>query len=202
MTPSSEDLGGVLLDPASVTPAATDAVAAAVLAAVYRRGDDLHLVLTKRQQSLQQHPGEISFPGGRWEPPETLAQAALREAEEEIGLPGNTVKLLGALPPVDTRFTGYTIYPFVGVIGETPPWRLSPTEVERVLEPRLEDVSRGYGVRKLKLHGLMIATDTYLVDGDLVWGATARIVTALLAYWRRASSKTASHLGSGNAGAT
>lgn len=191
MIPSREALERVLLDPASVAPAATDPVAAAVLAALYQRGDETHLVLTKRHQSLQQHPGEISFPGGRQEPPETLAQTALREAEEEIGLPRDEVTLVGGLPPVDTQVTGYTIYPFVGLVGATPPWRLSPTEVERVIAPRLVDVSRGYGVRKLKLHGLTIATETYLVDGDLIWGATARIVTTLLARWRRASRQTA-----------
>jgi 8-oxo-dGTP pyrophosphatase MutT (NUDIX family) len=197
LIPSSQDLESVLLDPASVVPVATDAVAAAVLVGIYQRGDDLYLVLTKRQQSLQQHPGEISFPGGRREPPETLAQTALREAEEEIGLPRSDVKLVGALPPVDTQATGYTIYPFVGLIGDTPPWRLSPTEVERVIAPLLDDVRRGYGVRKLKLRGLTLATETYLVDGDLIWGATARIVTALLARWRRASRKTESRLRSG-----
>ena len=80
------------------------------------------VVLTRRRDDLRRHAGEISFPGGRREPGETLLEAALREAEEEIGLPPRDVDVVGALAPVGTFVTNYAIYPFVGVIEPGTEW--------------------------------------------------------------------------------
>ena len=100
---------------------------AAVLVALH--GDPLTAVFTERRADLRRHAGEISFPGGRQdEPDEDLRVTALREAEEEIGLPRSAVTLQGALPPVGTFVTGYRIFPFVGTIER--PARLHPQEAE------------------------------------------------------------------------
>jgi 8-oxo-dGTP pyrophosphatase MutT (NUDIX family) len=153
---------------------------AGVLVALYADGGRLHAVFTKRREDLRRHPGEISFPGGRYEDADAdLLETALREAEEEIGLPADEVRVLGALQPTPTIATGYAVYPFVGVIDPGRAWTLSPREVAAVLEFSLEDLRAGYGRRRLLRRGLPIRTDTYVVGDDLIWGATARILADL-----------------------
>jgi 8-oxo-dGTP pyrophosphatase MutT (NUDIX family) len=155
---------------------------AAVLVPLYLDGDgDIHAVFTRRRADLRRHAGEISFPGGRHDEADAdLGATALREAEEEIGLAAGAVELVGALPPTPTIATGYAIYPYVGVIEAGRRWALSPREVAEVLELRLRDVRNGYERRRLVRRGLSIVTDAYVVDGDIIWGATARIVRDLL----------------------
>ncbi len=154
---------------------------AAVLVPLYLDGDELHAVFTKRRDDLRRHAGEISFPGGRQdEPDEDLRFTALREAEEEIGLPTYDVELVGALAPVGTFVTNYKIHPFVGMIDAGKTWELQPTEVEIVLELKLRDLVRGHEMKRLIRRGVPIKTPTYTVDGNFIWGATARIVQDLL----------------------
>jgi 8-oxo-dGTP pyrophosphatase MutT (NUDIX family) len=153
---------------------------AGVLVALYADRDRLHAVFTKRREDLRRHPGEISFPGGRYEDTDAdLLETALREAEEEIGLPAGQVQVLGALQPTPTIATGYAVYPFVGAIAPGRTWTLSPREVAAVLELSLEDLRAGYARRRLLRRGLPIRTDTYVVGDDLIWGATARILADL-----------------------
>jgi 8-oxo-dGTP pyrophosphatase MutT (NUDIX family) len=141
----------------------------------------LHAVFTKRRDDLKRHPGEISFPGGRRDDTDAdLCETALREAEEEIGLPRDGVELLGALQPTPTFVTNYAIYPFVGLIEPGRTWELQAREVDRVLELALADVRDGYARRRLVRRGVPFRTDTYCVGEDLIWGATARIVADLL----------------------
>jgi 8-oxo-dGTP pyrophosphatase MutT (NUDIX family) len=152
---------------------------AAVLVPLH--GDPLTAVFTERRADLRRHAGEISFPGGRQdEPDEDLRMTALREAEEEIGLPASEVELVGALPPVGTFVTGYRIYPFVGLIRSGHEWRPQETEVAQVLEFSLRDLAAGHEMKRLVRKGVPIKTPTYTVDGHLVWGATGRIVQSLL----------------------
>jgi 8-oxo-dGTP pyrophosphatase MutT (NUDIX family) len=152
---------------------------AAVLVPLYR--EPLTAVFTERRADLSRHAGEISFPGGRQDhPEEDLRETALREAHEEIGLDPSGVELMGALPPVGTFVTGYRVFPFVGLIEPGQTWRPQATEVEQVLEFALADLVRGYQMQRLIRKGVPIKTPTYTVDGNLVWGATARIVQSLL----------------------
>jgi 8-oxo-dGTP pyrophosphatase MutT (NUDIX family) len=154
----------------------------AVLVPLYVGGDgDLHAVFTKRREDLRRHPGEISFPGGRRDhPAEGLHETALREAEEEIGLPPQDVELIGTLAPVHTFVTGYIIYPHVGLIEPGREWVLSPHEVAEVLELPLRRLVEGFGVRPMTRRGFTFETDTYVVGDHLIWGATARILGDLL----------------------
>lgn len=174
-------LGAALLDPRAAgelhVRGRTDA---GVLVALYAERGRLHAVFTKRREDLRRHPGEISFPGGRYEDTDAdLLATALREAEEEIGLPTADVKVLGALQPTPTIATGYAVYPFVGVIEPGRAWTLSPREVAAVLELSLADLRAGSGRRRLVRRGLLIRTDSYVVGDELIWGATARILADL-----------------------
>jgi len=154
---------------------------AAVLVPLYVAGGELHVVFTQRRGDLRRHAGEISFPGGRQDiDEEDLRATALREAEEEIGLPRSAVDLVGALQPTPTIVTNYAIYPFVGLIEPDQRWRPSATEVEAVLEFSLSALRAGYARKRLMRRGVPFLADTYTVGDALIWGATARIVGDLL----------------------
>lgn len=153
---------------------------AAVLVPLYVEGGELHAVFTKRREDLRRHPGEISFPGGRYDEGEPdLRATALREANEEIGLPKNAVEIIGALQPTPTIATGYAVYPFVGLIEAGRTWTPSTHEVAEVLELPLDELLSGYARRRLVRRGVPIRTDTYVVGVNLIWGATARILADL-----------------------
>jgi 8-oxo-dGTP pyrophosphatase MutT (NUDIX family) len=154
---------------------------AAVLVPLFERDDEIHAVFTRRREDLRRHAGEISFPGGREDDTDhDLVHTALREAEEEIGLPIDAVDVLGALQPTPTIATSYAIYPFVGWIEAGREWQLSAREVAKVHEFSLSDLRAGYGRKRLIRRGVPFRTDTYVVGDDLIWGATARILGDLL----------------------
>jgi 8-oxo-dGTP pyrophosphatase MutT (NUDIX family) len=177
----AENLRRVLLSvPDALTLEVRGATNAAVLVPLYLERGRLHAVFTKRQDDLRRHPGEISFPGGRYEEGEPdLSATALREAHEEIGLPADAVEIVGALQPTPTIATGYAVYPFVGLIEAGRTWTPSPREVAEVLELPLDELLSGYARRRLIRRGIPIRTDTYVVGDSLIWGATARILADL-----------------------
>ena len=117
-------LRAVLRDPAEATAVEVHGrTKAAVLVALYD-DDGMHAVFTRRRHDLRSHAGEISFPGGRRDEEDAdLVTTALREAEEEIGLPRDAVDVLGALNPVPTVATNYGVYPIVGLIEPGTQWR-------------------------------------------------------------------------------
>ena len=159
---------------------------AAVLVAIYGYPERPGLVFTERRADLRRHAGEISFPGGRRDhPSETLLETALREAEEEIGLAPAAVDVVGALSPIGTFVTSFKVHPFVGLIGDELEFEPSPAEVETVLAFRVEQLDRGFAMRRLVRRGVPIRTPTYLIDDHLIWGATARILAELLQRLRR-----------------
>lgn len=154
---------------------------AAVLVPLVDRPDGFTVMLTQRSADLRHHAGQISFPGGRVEPEDSSAQsAALREAEEEVGLPHDRVELLGTLDTYETR-TGFEIIPVVGLV--TPPiaLRIDASEVAEVFEVPLafildpanhERHSRIYqGVRR-QFYAMPFG-DRY------IWGATAGMLVNL-----------------------
>ena len=128
----------------------------AVLAPLYvDDAGELHAVFTRRRHDLKRHPGEISFPGGRQDDDESdLRLTALREAEEEIGLPMDAVQLVGALQPTPTIATNYAVYPFVGLIEPGMTWTLSPREVEI-----LDNIAKGM-TNKQVAYALTISEQT------------------------------------------
>ena len=181
-TELAQALRSVLLDAGEA--AALDVhgrIDAAVLVPLYVSGGELHAVFTRRREDLRRHPGEISFPGGRQDDDETdLRLTALREAEEEIGLPARAVELVGALQPTPTIATNYAVYPFVGLIEPGREWRPSANEVAEVMEVPLRALRAGYERRRLLRRGVPFRTDVYVIGEDVIWGATARMVGDLL----------------------
>jgi 8-oxo-dGTP pyrophosphatase MutT (NUDIX family) len=179
-----DDLTGRLLTAdAAAAIEAHGSTDAAVLVALYGWPDDPGLIFTERRADLRRHAGEVSFPGGRRDEGDAdLTATALREAEEEIGLDPAAVELAGALPPVSTFVTGYRVHPFVGLVAapEDLGLRPNPTEVETVLTYSLKLLRENYEMRRLVRRGVPIHTPTYELEGQLIWGATARILGDLL----------------------
>jgi 8-oxo-dGTP pyrophosphatase MutT (NUDIX family) len=178
----ADQLRRALLDPDEAAALEVHGrVRAAVLVPLFLQDGELHAVFTRRRADLRRHAGEISFPGGRQDEGESLPQTALREAEEEVGLPPSAVELLGALPPTPTIATNYAVYPFVGLIAPGLQWTLSAREVDQVLELPLRELRAGFGRERLLSRGVPFKTDVYVVADNLIWGATARMLGDLLA---------------------
>lgn len=175
-------LSDLLLDP--IEAGALDAHGskdAAVLIAIFGWPGRPGIVLTERRHDMRRHAGEIAFPGGRADPGEDLVACALREANEEIGLDPAAVDVVGALQPTSTVVTSYRVLPVVGLIPAGLAHRLSPEEVERVIELDLDALRDGFAMRRLIRRGVPFRTPTYEADGDFVWGATARMLQMLFA---------------------
>ncbi len=160
----------------------TGLIPAAVLVPLFlAAGEEPHAVFTRRGTGLRRHAGEISFPGGRRDPEDVdLSDTALREAEEEIGLPRTDVQLLGTLEPTPTFVTNYVIHPFVGLVPPERVWEVSPREVDAVLELPLHALRESRTRTRLERRGISFETDAYVLGEHLIWGATARILEELL----------------------
>jgi 8-oxo-dGTP pyrophosphatase MutT (NUDIX family) len=157
--------------------------AAAVLCPIFEKDGQAMVVLTRRSQRLRTHTGQVAFPGGKLEPGETPVDAALREASEEVGIDPAAVEVIGALSPVHTFSNPAPILPIVGVLARPPRLVPNPAEVERAFS-----VSLGQLMSPRVYHQeLWEAKDGsgqemhfFELDGDTVWGATARMLFELL----------------------
>jgi 8-oxo-dGTP pyrophosphatase MutT (NUDIX family) len=156
----------------------TESRLAAALLLLYPHQDGPAVALTVRASGLTRHPGQISLPGGATDPGETLTEAALREAAEEIGVLPSTVRILGELTPVHVLVSGFTLHPIVGVTDRRPDFTPAPGEVDEVLEVSLEhlrDASRirqGTRIRE----GVAVEYPYFDLLGHQVWGATAMVL--------------------------
>lgn len=159
--------------------------AAAVLVPVYRGADGaLRIVLIERSQ-FGPHGGQIAFPGGKPEPGDAdLATTALRETTEEIGLMAPAVTLLATLPAVETRLTRFLIQPFLARIEPPMQWCPDGLEIVAVLEVGLDDLTRPGTECRRDLTApdgrRLSAVPCFDVAPQPIWGATYRILTALL----------------------
>ena len=155
-----------------------DARTAAALLLVYPGAGGPAVPLTVRASGLTRHAGQISLPGGARDPGETLAQTALREASEEVGIDPGRVQILGELTPVHVLVSGFTLHPVVGVSHERPAFRAAPGEVDEILEVSLEllqDASRIRRGTRLR-EGIAIEYPYFDLLGHQVWGATAMVL--------------------------
>ncbi len=157
---------------------------AAVLMPLVWRDGEWHLLFTRRTQSLENHKGQVSFPGGACDPGEGSEQTALREAEEEIGLRPVDVHILGRLNDVVT-ITNYRVAPVVGIMPWLYNFRLAEVEVARVfsiplawLAQRKNWDEHDFTPDNLPRPYPVITYHPY--DGEILWGASARITQNFL----------------------
>jgi 8-oxo-dGTP pyrophosphatase MutT (NUDIX family) len=172
-----ELIGGDVLDEEAegggITPAA-------VLVAVVDRPDPT-LILTLRPETMRKHPGQISFPGGRIDPcDDGPVAAALREAEEEIGLPPSEVEILGIADRYRT-VTGFEVTPVLGIVPPDLPLSPHPGEVAAIFEARLYHVldTAHQHVRSGLWRGRERTYYEIEWDGRRIWGATAAMIVNL-----------------------
>ncbi len=154
--------------------------ASAVLIPLFARGDETHVWLVRRAAGLRTHSGQVAFPGGKTDASDASGLAtALREADEEIGIPPASVDVLGRLDDLVTR-TGFTISPFVGWVASAFTPRPNPEEVARVFDAPLRAFfARPRGIPPFRGH---------TVDGEFVWGATGKILRDLVGVLGRLTS--------------
>lgn len=145
---------------------------AAVLVPLYRdRNQHISIVFIQRTEHMSHHRGQISFPGGATQEEDLdLEATALRETNEEIGLPPHVVRLLGRLDDVQTHTSQFVITPIVGEVPSCNRYSLNPNEVSRIITSPIRDLQFRQGTRGKE----------YWIGQTCVWGATARILVKLL----------------------
>ncbi|MGE4319185.1 MAG: CoA pyrophosphatase [Deferribacterales bacterium] len=161
--------------------AATPRTAAVLLLLVPEAGNGCSVILTKRLRSLEHHGGEVSFPGGISEAEDaTLAQTALREAREEIGIHNDKVRVIGALDDELSRW-GHRVTPFVGLSGDDG-FHIQQSEVERLYKVPMELLAGGktYWTEKWFRRNEGRTVHFYRYENDIIWGLTALILNKFI----------------------
>ena len=164
------------LDPAPSPVAAPGDQLAAVLLLLTGESDP-RIVLTRRHEDLSRHPGEIALPGGLPHPEDTsLADTALRETEEEIGVAHALVEVLGALDPVHTQVSAILVVPFVGLLGQCSSFTVNRAEISDVFDVPVSRLMEAETETPFERDGRSFVGYRYDVDSRIIWGATGRIV--------------------------
>jgi 8-oxo-dGTP pyrophosphatase MutT (NUDIX family) len=162
-------------------------ICAAVLIPLLLKDGEWHVLVTQRTQTVEHHKGQISFPGGACEPGDADLQAtALREMSEEVGVPPETVNVLGALDDFQT-ITSFVVTPFVGIIPHPFAYRLNSNEVEAAIEVPLSYLRDPAHLRveQRKVFGQMFDVLFWDYKPDqhtvyTIWGATAHMLKNFL----------------------
>ena len=157
---------------------------ASVLVPLFKQGDILKVLFTKRSNQMEHHKGQISFPGGAVDAQDqTLADTALREAHEEIGLASDDVNILGPLDYTVIEVNNFIVYPFVGVIPYPYNFIISRDEVSEILTVPFELFLDHNPIENEQTEEVRFFSSfgpVYQHDDNIIWGATARIMQSLV----------------------
>ena len=161
---------------------AGSARSSAVLIALHDTADGPSVVLTRRTKDLSSHKGEMSFPGGRVDEGESIIDAALREAHEEVGLAPSLVSYVGELDGLSTMVSRSRIHPIVATVESMPDLVPNLAEVDRIVHVPLVELAHHETYRREQWHrnGNDIDIHFFEIEGDTVWGATGRMLHQLL----------------------
>jgi 8-oxo-dGTP pyrophosphatase MutT (NUDIX family) len=143
---------------------------------------EAHIILTVRASTLARHGGQVSLPGGVIEPGETFAEAALREAQEEVALPAGEVRVMGALTPLDIPVSGFRLQPIVASLPRHPRLRPAHGEVAGILEVAVDDLlaPEALMMTERSLNGRTLVVPGFHVANVEIWGATAMVLAEFL----------------------
>jgi 8-oxo-dGTP pyrophosphatase MutT (NUDIX family) len=151
---------------------------AAALLLLYPDHGDIRLPLTVRRHDLPQHAGQVSLPGGRIDPGESPLDTALRETHEEIGVPRDKVRIVGALSSLWVVVSNHLLFPFVGIADARPAFHPAPNEVAELLEISIFDLCdrSKLGWSRHTREGIVVDYPHFDLAGHQTWGATAMIL--------------------------
>ena len=155
---------------------------AAVMALLYPSGEEVHLILIKRNEYDGPHSGQVSFPGGAWEEHDgTLENTAIRETCEELGI-CEDIEILGKLTPLYIPVSNFEVAPFLGWLPGRPQYRPDGSEVQYVIEVSLEELLNPDNCRSERMyrHDRSIEAPFYLAGKEKIWGATAMMLSEIL----------------------
>jgi 8-oxo-dGTP pyrophosphatase MutT (NUDIX family) len=164
-----------------------DLIQAAVLIPIFRKDGEYNIVFTKRSDRVLHHKGQISFPGGARSPDDaTLAETALRESWEELGLKSRDVEIVGELDDTPTTTSGFNISPFVAFIPYPYKFALSPFEISEVFDVPISALLNKAKAKedRHRFKGQIYIGHSYEYEGRIIWGATAKIVEQFLQVWQ------------------
>lgn len=161
---------------------------AGVLITLFEKApDDFHVILIRRGSGREgdKHAGQIGFPGGKREPADRdLQYTAMREAEEEIGLDLSAIDLLGAMTPLYIPVSKFLVHPFVAYVCEQPDLRRQESEIEEIIEAPLSAFRSTQSKHTTQINlstGITLNhVPCFLIEGHVIWGATAMIMNELL----------------------
>jgi 8-oxo-dGTP pyrophosphatase MutT (NUDIX family) len=155
-----------------------------VLILFYPVDGSANLVFIKRSEYEGVHSGQISFPGGGQERSDSsIIETALREAKEEIGIDPGQVKPIGRITTLYIPPSNFLVTPVVGYTDVTPEFTPEPEEVDHILQVSLEDLLDERNMQEKEItiiDGLVITAPCFYIDGNIIWGATAMILSELL----------------------
>jgi len=176
----AEIQGRLRLARSSAIPDPGSNTRAAVLVPLFVRDGQLWVIFTRRTETVEHHRGQISFPGGAQEPEDTsMAETALRESEEEIGLARSDVILLGTLTPI-TTVTHFYVEPYVAAIPQPYVFRPQQSEIAEVLEVPIGPLLDPRALETRSFPGREEPVLFYHYGETVIWGATARMLAELL----------------------
>jgi 8-oxo-dGTP pyrophosphatase MutT (NUDIX family) len=160
----------------------------AVLVPLHEKDGGVHVLLTRRPGHMSRHAGQLSLPGGRVSPGEDPLDAALREAEEEVGLRRGDANVLGRLSETLVLHSAFRLTPWVASVPYPYAYAPDPGEVEEILHVPLSalEVEGNHRVERREAYGMSLDVHFFALGEDVLWGATARIVWELLGVWRNA----------------
>ncbi len=163
--------------------APSDVTIACVLVLLFPKNDDWHFTLIQRMpHEKDRHSGQISFPGGRLEDDDdSLVAGALREAEEEVGIPRDEINVLGRLTELYIPVSNFLVHPFVGFLEKAPEFVPQPSEVDNILEIPIEELNKNENKKTRDIKGgknIVLKDVPYFdFEGKVVWGATAMMLS-------------------------
>ncbi len=159
---------------------------AAVLCLLYPQASDLHMVFIRRaSHHNDKHSAQIAFPGGKVESSDnTIIDTALREANEEIGLDPNQVNIIGEITPLPIPVSRFKVFPVLGYTDQTPIFIPQLSEVDEILEFPIEML---IDPGKVEKHRIKLSSGqwiknvpVYNINGHIIWGATAMILSEVI----------------------
>lgn len=163
-------------------------IKSAVIVPIYQKEGQYYMLFTKRTEDVTTHKGQISFPGGTYEGKDmTLLNTALRETAEEIGLMADDIEVLGELDDAVALVSNYTITPFAAMIPCPYRFKVDGKEIDRIIEApvsSLLDKNNIYN-ETIAAEGQTFKQYSYHYHVDVIWGATARILTQFLGIFSR-----------------